>query len=99
MTVGLRASRPAHALFVLPFVAVYALLLATYAGSCLIVERLNRRLAPAKIQARATTLAQIRRDQRQSVLSLAGIGLAAAASAPPPAIWVSTTMYAMNIVA
>ena len=31
--------------------AVYALLLATYAASCLVVGRLNRRLAAAKIQA------------------------------------------------
>ena len=53
--------------------AVYALLLATYAASCLVVDRLNRRLAAAKIQARQTTPSQIRRDQRQSIVSLAGI--------------------------
>lgn len=53
--------------------AVYAMLLATYTASCLVVGRLNRRLAAAKIQARETALAQISRDRRQSVLSLAAI--------------------------
>src|SRR5580765_7345392 len=53
--------------------AVYALLLATYAASCLVVGRLNRRLAAAKLQPRQTTPAQIRRDRRQSIVSLAGI--------------------------
>src|SRR5690349_15246207 len=50
--------------------AVYAMLLATYLASCLVVGRLNRRIAAAKIQARQTPQAQIRRDQRQSILSL-----------------------------
>ena len=53
--------------------AVYAILLATYVASCAVVTRLNRRLAPAKIQARETPPAQIRRDQQQSLVSLAGI--------------------------
>jgi Delta7-sterol 5-desaturase len=53
--------------------AVYALLLATYLATCLVVGRMNHRLAGAKIQARATPLVQIRRDRRQSFLSLAGI--------------------------
>ena len=33
-------------------VAVYAILLASYVASCLVVERLNRRIAGAKLQAR-----------------------------------------------
>ncbi|HVB16841.1 MAG TPA: sterol desaturase family protein [Stellaceae bacterium] len=53
--------------------AVYAILLAAYGLSCLVVGRLNRRLAGAKIQSRATTPAQVRRDQQQSLKSLAGI--------------------------
>jgi sterol desaturase/sphingolipid hydroxylase (fatty acid hydroxylase superfamily) len=52
---------------------VYALLLATYVGGCLIIGRLNRRLVPAKIQARQTSPDQIRRDRNQSIISLAGI--------------------------
>ena len=39
---------------------------------CFVVARLNRRIAAAKIQARETPPAQIRRDQRQSLVSLAG---------------------------
>ena len=54
---------------------VYALLLATYWVSCLLVGRLNRRLGPAKIQARTTTPSLIRRDRRQSLLSLAAIAV------------------------
>lgn len=53
--------------------AVYALLLAVYFGSCLVIERLARRLAAAKIQARQTPPQQIRRDRRQSVVSLLSI--------------------------
>jgi sterol desaturase/sphingolipid hydroxylase (fatty acid hydroxylase superfamily) len=53
--------------------AVYAILAATYLLSCLAVEQLNRRIAPAKIQARQTPDAQIRRDRRQSLVSLAAI--------------------------
>src|SRR5690348_17026387 len=53
--------------------AMYAILLSTYLASCVVVGRLNRRIATAKIQARQTPPAQIRRDQRQSILSLAGI--------------------------
>jgi lathosterol oxidase len=57
-------------------VAVYAILLATYLASCVVVERLNRRLAGAKIQrGRTTAPAQIRRDRRQSLVSLGGIAL------------------------
>src|SRR5712691_3898510 len=52
---------------------VYAILLATYLASCLVVMRLNRRLADAKIQSRETPPAQIRRDRRQSLVSLAAI--------------------------
>ena len=52
---------------------VYVLLLAVYFGSCLVVERMNRPLAPAKIQARQTAPEQIGRDRRQSLLSLLGI--------------------------
>jgi Delta7-sterol 5-desaturase len=55
--------------------AVYALLLATYWASCVVVGRLNRQLAAAKIQRRETPPAQIRRDRRQSLLSLAGIAV------------------------
>jgi sterol desaturase/sphingolipid hydroxylase (fatty acid hydroxylase superfamily) len=47
---------------------VYAILLAAY-----VVIWLNRGIAGAKIQARQTSPAQIRRDQRQSVVSLAAI--------------------------
>src|SRR5438552_1377654 len=53
--------------------AVYAILLATYLATCLVVGRLNRRIAAAKLQRRDTPPAQIRRDQRQSLVSLAGI--------------------------
>ncbi|MGE5268635.1 MAG: sterol desaturase family protein [Thiohalocapsa sp.] len=52
---------------------VYALLLATYLATCLAVAILNRRLAVAKIQARETSPDQVRRDRRQSFLSLAAI--------------------------
>src|SRR5437763_2402246 len=53
--------------------AVYAILLASYLASCIVVNGLNRRLAAAKIQARETAPAQVRRDQRQSLVSLAAI--------------------------
>src|ERR1700674_4695691 len=53
--------------------AVYAILLATYVATCVIVIWLNGRIAGAKIQARETSPAQIRRDQRQSLVSLAAI--------------------------
>src|SRR5579864_1668775 len=53
--------------------AIYAILLLTYLASCMVVTRLNRRVAAAKIQARETPPTQIRRDQRQSVSSLAAI--------------------------
>ena len=53
--------------------AVYAILLATYLVSCLVVTRLNHPLAAAKIQRRDTPPEQIRRDQQQSALSLAVI--------------------------
>src|SRR4051794_2997238 len=53
--------------------AVYAILAATYLLSCLVVDRMNRRIASAKIQSRATPAAQIRRDRRQSLVSLAAI--------------------------
>ena len=52
---------------------VYAILFATYLASCLVVSRLNRGIATAKIQSRDTSPAQIRRDRRQSVVSLAAI--------------------------
>ncbi len=52
--------------------AVYAALLATYVVTCLIVTRLNRRTV--KIQPfRQTAPSQIRRDRKQSMLSLAMI--------------------------
>jgi sterol desaturase/sphingolipid hydroxylase (fatty acid hydroxylase superfamily) len=48
---------------------VYVTLLAVYLGTCLVTERLNRHAA--KIQpSRQTPAGQIRRDQRQSILSL-----------------------------
>ena len=53
--------------------AVYAALLATYWASCVVVGRLNRRFAAAKIQGRATPPALIRRDRRQSMVSLLAI--------------------------
>jgi lathosterol oxidase len=53
--------------------ATYAILLAVYLAGCLVVGRLNRRIAAAKIQARATSPSQIRRDRRQSLVSLAAI--------------------------
>jgi sterol desaturase/sphingolipid hydroxylase (fatty acid hydroxylase superfamily) len=52
---------------------VYALLAGIYLATCVIVERLNRGIAAAKIQQRQTPAAQIRRDRRQSLLSLAAI--------------------------
>jgi len=54
---------------------IYALLLAVYFASCLVVERMNRPIAAAKLQARQTPAAQIRRDRRQSLLSLLGIAV------------------------
>ena len=49
--------------------AIYVILLGVYVTTCLVVARLNRHAA--KIQPmRQTPLAQIRRDQGQSVLSL-----------------------------
>jgi len=53
--------------------ATYAILLAAYLAGCLVVSRLNRRIAAAKIQARQTSPSQIRRDRRQSVVSLLAI--------------------------
>jgi Delta7-sterol 5-desaturase len=53
--------------------AIYAILAATYVLSCLVVDRMNRRIASAKIQSRATPAAQIRRDRSQSLVSLAAI--------------------------
>jgi lathosterol oxidase len=53
--------------------AIYAILAATYLVSCLVVDRLNRCIASAKIQNRATPAAQIRRDRTQSLVSLAAI--------------------------
>jgi Delta7-sterol 5-desaturase len=53
--------------------ATYALLVAVYLLCCLTVERLNRRIASAKIQMRTTPAAQIRRDRNQSLFSLAAI--------------------------
>src|SRR5262245_41554749 len=55
--------------------AVYAVLLATYFLSCLTVTRLHRRMLGRKIQTRTETRAQINRDRRQSVISLAGIAV------------------------
>ena len=52
---------------------VYAILLPSYVASCLVVNRLSRRIAAAKIQSRQTPPSQIRRDQRQSLVSLAAI--------------------------
>jgi sterol desaturase/sphingolipid hydroxylase (fatty acid hydroxylase superfamily) len=52
---------------------VYAVLVAAYVVACLSIERLNRRMPAAKIQPRETPIAQIRRDYRQSLISLAGI--------------------------
>ena len=52
--------------------AIYAALLATYFVTCLAITRLNRQAC--KIQrSRQTPIAQIRRDQKQSVFSLAVI--------------------------
>jgi sterol desaturase/sphingolipid hydroxylase (fatty acid hydroxylase superfamily) len=51
---------------------VYGALLATYLATCLIVTRLNRS-APKIQQLRQTPPAQIRRDRKQSVVSLAVI--------------------------
>ncbi len=53
--------------------AIYAVLATTYLLSCLVVGRLNRRIASAKIQSRATPAAQVRRDRTQSLLSLVAI--------------------------
>ncbi len=53
--------------------AVYAILVATYGATCFAVARLNRQIAAAKIQARETPQHLIRRDQRQSLLSLFAI--------------------------
>src|SRR6202047_1464604 len=53
--------------------AIYAILLATYLATCVVVTWLNRRLVEAKLQRRETPAALIRRDQRQSLLSLAMI--------------------------
>ena len=42
-------------------VGVYAILLATYLATCIVVTGLNRRVAAAKIQARVTARALVRR--------------------------------------
>jgi len=64
----------ASLLLLLGFVlAAYAVLLALYFGTCLVVGRLNRPLASCKLQDRATPPEQVRRDQRQSIVSLATI--------------------------
>jgi sterol desaturase/sphingolipid hydroxylase (fatty acid hydroxylase superfamily) len=55
--------------------ATYAILLAAYIAGCLVVSRLSRRIAAAKIQARHTPAAQIHRDRRQSLVSLAAIAV------------------------
>jgi Delta7-sterol 5-desaturase len=55
--------------------AVYAILLVAYVASGLVVTRLSRKLAAAKLQQRPTPPAQVRRDIRQSILSLAAIAL------------------------
>jgi sterol desaturase/sphingolipid hydroxylase (fatty acid hydroxylase superfamily) len=53
--------------------AVYAVLLATYFFSCLALTKLSHRMVERKIQTRTETRAQINRDQRQSMVSIAGI--------------------------
>jgi len=53
--------------------AIYVILLATYLATCVVVTLLNRRLVEAKLQRRETPAALIRRDQKQSLLSLAMI--------------------------
>lgn len=53
--------------------AVYGILVAAYVASCFLVSRLSRRLAGAKIQRRETAAALVRRDRRQSFLSLLAI--------------------------
>jgi Delta7-sterol 5-desaturase len=52
---------------------VYALLAAVYVATCLVVTRLNRAMPGAKIQPRETAPHLVRRDRRQSLVSLAGI--------------------------
>ncbi|HEX5318437.1 MAG TPA: sterol desaturase family protein [Stellaceae bacterium] len=52
---------------------VYVILVAVYLSTCLVMTHLNGRIAAAKIQARATASDLIRRDRRQSLVSLAGI--------------------------
>ena len=60
------------AILVGTIIAIYAALLSIYVVACLVVTRLNRRVC--KIQpSRQTPLSQIRRDQRQSMSSLAVI--------------------------
>jgi len=54
---------------------VYALLLSIYLATCLLVTRLNRRHPALKLQPRETPSAQLRRDRRQSILSLAAIAV------------------------
>ena len=51
-------------------IAVYAMLLAAYFATCLVVARMNRHVAGAKLQARITSPDLIRRDRRQSIGSL-----------------------------
>ncbi|MGA9304146.1 MAG: hypothetical protein WBW31_01955, partial [Candidatus Sulfotelmatobacter sp.] len=54
--------------------AVYSALLACYLITCIVVTRLNR--SAMKIQSsRQTPMSQIRRDRRQSVVSLAVIAV------------------------
>ena len=55
--------------------AVYMLLLAAYFSTCFVVLRLNRAITGAKLQARETSHALIRRDRRQSALSLVTISV------------------------
>ena len=53
----------------------YAILVATYLVSCIVIGRLSRSIAAAKIQARETPAAQLRRDRRQSLVSLAVVAV------------------------
>ena len=58
---------------VLTIAGCYGLFAGVYLSACLGVEALNRTIPAAKIQARQATPEQVRRDRRQSLISLAVI--------------------------
>jgi sterol desaturase/sphingolipid hydroxylase (fatty acid hydroxylase superfamily) len=53
--------------------SIYALLLCLYFATAAVIERWNRRTSRPRLQSRVEPSSQMRRDRRQSVISLAGV--------------------------